>query len=207
MKPDPIAQIDIVEVAKIAASIPTPGLGPFDKIREAYQMLAIANQVKSVSARTGFSAFWILDSEFEEVDEPEKSPEMLELESIESKRGNTNTPIPLADCLRELMPQVAKPAMRSKRFGDYLVAPSGGNWGQGMSRPGAAKALERYQREGVPWDEFTAHFHSFRHWWPLQKSNAKAKAGKAKKGRPRKKNDKRKGARAGNFLQALKKTA
>lgn len=205
MNQDPLAEIDILEVARIAASIATPHLQPIDKIREAYQLLEIANHVRSVSSKTGFNWFYILENfDDHDIDSPIK----IELDAVNARimwEGGGSASF--AVCLRELMPSVTKAATRKKRFMDFLVSANGEGLGMGAPRKSAAIAIARHEKEGVPFGEFQYYFHAFRLWWGRYKSGVKSKAGqtKGKQGRVVRKNDKRKGSRAGSFLKALKK--
>ena len=205
MNQDPLAEIDIVEVARIAASIATPNLQPIDKIREAYQLLEIADRVRRVSSETGFDLFYVLKN----FDKPDATcPLAIELDAVNARiiwegEGSAS----FAVCLKELMPSVTKTATRKKRFIDFLVSSQGEGFGMGLPRKSADLAIVRHEKEGVPFGEFQYYFHTFRLWWGLYKSGVKSKAGQSKgnQGRVVRKNDKRKGSRAGSFLKALKK--
>jgi hypothetical protein len=201
MNSNPLAEIDILEVARIAASIATPNLQPIDKIREAYQLLEIADRVRRVSSETGFC----LSAVLKDLDNPDAiSPLAVELDAINARiiwegEGLAS----FAVCLKELMPSVTKTAVRKGRFLDFLVSPEG----EGLTRQSADLAIARHEKEGVLFGEFQYYFQIFRLWWEFYKNGVKSKAGQSKgnQGRVVRKNDKRKGSRAGSFLKALKK--
>ena len=210
MNQDPLAEIDIVEVARIAASISIPGLSDFARIREAYRLLKRASDVRSEASRAGLPLWEVITEEERR---------------LNAKPVFIAPQLSLAVVLKKLMGQVNKREIRINRFMEFLVSHTG-------SREGVEALLAKYESEGVPREEFDKYSFSFRAWWTRHKASLKSKAGKAKKvdaaetpppdvslkpkadkpakgkqGRVIRKNDKRKGSRAGSFLKALKKNS
>jgi hypothetical protein len=68
--------------------------------------------------------------------------------------------------------------------------------------------LEEYKKSGFPWSDFENFYVGYRIWWEKELKEVKSKARKGKKGKQGqvlRRNDKRKGARAGNILEKIKK--
>lgn len=215
MKKDPLAEIDIVEVARIAASIAIPGRSHFAQIREAYHLLKAANEIKIEASRTGLH-LWEVITEVER--EEERRLINTKPRLIERQRS-------LAEFLKQLMPKVEKAATRKRRFIQFLGD-------KNLSRERVEAVIAKYESEGVPSDEAYGRSLPFQIWWNGKYTSQKSKAGKTKKGdaaettppdvslKPKadkppkgkqgrviRKNDKRKGSRAGSFLKALKKNS
>ena len=198
MKKDPLAEIDIVEVARIAASISIPELSDFARIREAYRLLKRASDVRSEASRAGLPLWEVITEEERR---------------LNAKPVFIAPQLSLAVVLKKLMGQVNKREIRINRFMEFLVSHTG-------SREGVEALLAKYESEGIPRKEFDKYSFSFRAWWTRHKASLKSKAGKAKKvdaaetpppdvslkpkadkpakgkqGRATRKTDKRKGAR------------
>lgn len=181
--PDPIAEIDIVEVARIAAAIPS-SVPAFEKIREAYHLLNIAHEVKCNALKRGHRPLRVMKEWEEDLQEVEETPIWAELDSIKQRGADGEAlTVPLIEGLKAMMPKV-KPAIRKKRFADFLTTPMGEDYGMGLNSQQAAKKLAYHEKEPIPWSDFTMFFIAFRKWWPLQKKRSKSKAGKAPKTKP-----------------------
>lgn len=242
MNSNPLAEIDIVEIAKIAAAIPTPGLATAERIEQAFQLLSFANKIQQEAGVKNISPLSVLAAWRDELNGISVTVTPPEICALMKFGANGETlPIALKDGLEALMPQVDKHSLRIKRFSDYQTSPSGGEWGMGMSRSEAARVAQEYEQAGIPWDEFEVFLIAFPKWWERENSRVKAKAkkgktkpkpkegdaaepappdvsltpkadkpakpAKGKQGRVIRKNDKRKGSKAGSFLKALKKTS
>lgn len=219
MKKDPLAEIDIVEVARIAASISIPGRSHFAQIREAYHLLKAANEIKIEASRTGLH-LWEVITKVEREEE-----RRLNLNTKPRFRRIMQRQPSLAEFLKQLMPKVEKAATRKRRFIEFL---GDGNW----SREKVEAVIAKYESEGVPSGEADGRSLPFQIWWNGKYTSQKSKAGKTKKGdaaettppdvslKPKadkppkgkqgrviRKNDRRKGSRAGSFLKALKKNS
>jgi hypothetical protein len=240
MNKDPLVEIDIVEIAKIAAAIPTPGLATAERIEQAFQLLSFANKIQQEAGAKNISPLSVLAAlrdEWNGISVTVTPPEICALMKF-GANGET-LPIALKDGLKALMPQVDKHSLRIKRFSDYQTSPSGGEWGMGMSCSEAARVTQEYEQAGIPWNEFEGLLIAFSRWWERENIRVKAKAkkgktkpkegdatepappdvsltpkadkpakpAKGKQGRVIRKNDKRKGSKAGSFLKALKKTS
>jgi len=181
MNQDPLAEIDIVEIAKIAAAIPTPGLAAGEKIEQAFQLLSLAIEIQHEARSKNLSPLSVLAArrdEFNGISVTVTPPEICALMKI-GANGET-LPIALKDGLEALIPQVDKHSLRIKRFSDYQTSPSGGEWGRGMSCSEAARVTQEYEQAGIPWDEFEVFLIAFPRWWKRQSSRIKAKARKGK---------------------------
>jgi hypothetical protein len=160
MKKDPLAEIDIVEVARIAASISIPGLSDFARIREAYRLLKRASDVRSEASRAGLPLWEVI------------TEEERRLNAKPVFRGRT---LSLAEFLKQLMPKVEKAATRKRRFIEFLGTGKG-------DRKSVEAVLAKYESEGVASDEIFRRAVPFQTWWDGEYKSQKSKAGKTKKG-------------------------
>lgn len=183
MNKDPLAEIDIVEIAKIAAAIPTPGLSAGEKIEQAFQLLSLAIKTQHEARSKNLSPLSVLAAWRDELNGISVTVTPPEICALMKFGANGETlPIALKDGLKALMPQVDKHSLRIKRFFDYQTSPRGGKWGMGMSCSDAARVAQEYEQAGIPWDEFEVFLIAFPKWWERQSSRIKseAKAGKKK---------------------------
>ncbi len=222
-KTDPLAEIDAIEVAKIAASIPTPGLTPREKVEQAYSLLTLAQSWKALAIRKNMSPLRLMRLQkqgwdIEEYDEEDylEHPAYKELKAFE-KIGTDGAilPMPFAEGLQKLMPRVKKPDIQIDRFIHFLRSDDA--FGQKWTAELVERQVGEFKQSGIPWGQFQGFYIGFSFWWPdyysrtqsgKRKGKTKAEAQpKGKQGRVIRKNDKRKGSRAGSFLKALKKNS
>jgi hypothetical protein len=210
---NPIAEIDFLEVAKIAAMIPTPGLSARKKIKEALVLLNIAEKLQREAREQNLCPLRQLQEWESGIDSEDHDEHQLYKDSRAfQKKGPNGKPLPLTfqDGLAKMMPQVKKPNLREVRFLAYLQD-DGSKFGRFYSKETAENEIRAWKQQGFQWISFENIFVTFRLWWEGQSALIKSKARlgktKGKQGRVVRRNDKRKGAKAGSFLKALKKTA
>jgi hypothetical protein len=216
-KPNPLAEIDALEVAKIAATIPTQGITPRAKVRQAYRLLDLALNYKALATRENMSPLQLMalqdagcDIEGYEEEDYLEHPRYKELEGLEKKGRDGNfLPMPFAEGLQKLMPEVKKPDIRLDRFLRFLRSDDA--FGQKWTAELVERNVDEYKQAGIPWGQFQGFYVGFFLWWAghysrTQAAKRKGKT-KGKQGRVIRKNDKRKGSKAGSFLKALKKTS
>lgn len=203
MKENPIAELDIVEVAKIAASIQTPGFTAEQKVREAYQILEYAKFVQTHSLSQGVSpSSFIYNREngIDPKDEEEFMPHPLydevRLAYLQfDPETDRELPVSYKEGLARILPKV-KPAERESRFARFLAS------------TGEKSKIDEFKNSGFDWSDFENFYVGYRLWWEEELKQVKSKARKGKKGKQGqvlRRNDKRKGARAGNILEKIKK--
>jgi hypothetical protein len=222
-KPNPLAEVDALEIAKIAATIPTQGITIRDRVKQAYSLLHYAQCYKALATRKNMSPLRLMSLQdqgwdLEEYDEEDylENPAYKELKAFE-KIGTDGVvlPMPFAEGLQKLMPRVKKTDIRTDRFIQFLMSDDA--FGQNWTREIVEKKVGEFKQSGIPWGQFEDFYVKFSFWWPdyysrtqseKRKGKTKGKAEpKGKQGRVIRKNDKRKGSRAGSFLKALKKTS
>jgi len=131
-------------------------------------------------------------------EEEENAPHPLHDEARSKMDFDENwnpLPVPYKKGLLTIMPRV-KPHNREKRFLLFLET------------EGLHSKLNQYMNSGFPGDVFENFYVRYKLWWAQRNSGLKSKAGKSKKkkqGQVLKRNDRRKGARAGNFFEKIKK--
>jgi hypothetical protein len=216
---NPIAEIDFLEVAKIAAMIPTPGLSARKKIQEALVLLNVARKLQDDARERNLCPFSVLkewDAYDEDIrngvvepEDPDEHPLYKDCRAFQ-KIGPDGKPLPLTfqDGLAKMMPQVEKLDLREARFLAYLQD-CGSKFGRSFSKETAENEIRAWKQQGFQWSPFEYNFVTFRLWWEGQSALIKSKARlgktKGKQGRVVRRNDKRKGSKAGSFLKALKK--
>lgn len=203
MKENPIAEIDFIEVAKIAAAISTPGFTAKQKIKEAYELLGLAKHWQTEALKEGINPSLLIyyrengiDPEEEEIYKPHPLHEEARSAYMQIDENCNPLPVDYKVGLARIIPE-AKPAVREARLIRFL-----------KERDKQSK-VEEYKKQGFPWSDFENCYVSYRLWWAQVKRGLKSKAGKSKKkkdGKPLRRNDRRKGARAGNFFEKIKKT-
>ena len=222
-KPNPLAEVDALEIAKIAAIIPTQGITLRDKVEQAYSLVAWAQTYKDLAIRKNMSPLKLMalqdaGCDIEEYDEEEhlEHPAYEELKPFE-KIGTDGAilPMPFAEGLQKLMPAVKKPDIQIDRFIHFLRSDDA--FGQKWTAELVERQVGEFKKSGIPWGQFQSFYIGFSFWWPdyysrtqsgKRKGKTKAEAQpKGKQGRVIRKNDKRKGSKAGSFLKALKKTS
>jgi hypothetical protein len=108
---------------------------------------------------------------------------------------DTGLPVSYKEGLARILPKV-KPAEREGRLARFLAS------------TGKKSKIDEFKNSGFPWDDFENFYVGYRLWWEKELKQVKSKARKGKKGKQGqvlRRNDKRKGARAGNILEKIKK--
>ena len=198
MKKKRLAEIDIVDVAKIAAAIQTPGLSANQKIMEAHELLRMASHWEDEASKEGIPAPILsycrrhgMKSDAEE--HPLYSEVRTQFLKLDDELNYL--PMPYRLGLAAILPQV-KSVNRESRFFRFLESKNKGS------------KVEEYKKSGFPWDDFENFYVGYRLWWEEELKQVKSKARKGKKGKQGqvlRRNDKRRGARAGNILEKIKK--
>lgn len=203
MKENPIAEIDFVEVAKIAAMIQTPDLTPRQKIKEAYDLLSMAKHWQNESLKEGIDPSVLMYYRENRMDPKDEEEFMLHPLYDEVRvaylqfdpETDTGLPVSYKEGLARILPKV-KPAEREGRLARFLAS------------TGKKSKIDEFKNSGFPWDDFENFYVGYRLWWEQELKQVKSKARKGKKGKQGqvlRRNDKRKGARAGNILEKIKK--
>jgi len=198
MKKKRLAEIDIVDVAKIAAAIQTPGLSANQKIMEAHELLRLASHWEDEASKEGIPAPILSYCRRHGMkSDAEEHPLYNEVRTQFLKLDDELNYLPMAyrPGLAAILPQV-KSGNRESRFVRFLESENKGS------------KVEEYKKSGFPWDDFENYYVGYRLWWDKEKRGLKSKAGKAKKGKQGqvlRKNDGRKGARIKNILKKIKK--
>jgi hypothetical protein len=132
MKEKQLTEIDIVDVAKIAALIQTPGLSAKDKIKEAYELLRLANYWRMEALREGVAPSILIycreqRSAANENDE-EEHPLYDEVRTQFLKFDDEHNflPMPYRPGLAAILPQV-KSRNRESRFVRFLESENKGS--------------------------------------------------------------------------------
>jgi hypothetical protein len=135
--------------------------------------------------------------------EVEVEESLKKVRLLKRRGGNLRVlPVGLSEALAALMPGV-KTTLREKRFTDFL---QGDNfWGENLSRTEAKSKMQAYKQDGIPYYDLADFAACYPRWWAIQFKTIKASNRKGKQGRVIRRNDKRKGARSGNIIDALKK--
>jgi hypothetical protein len=203
MNENPLAEVDFVEVAKIAAMIQTPGFGPRQKIKEAYDLLAIAKFYKTESLKAGIDPSLLIyykENRIDPKEEEDSKPHPLydEVRSAYLQfdpETDEELPVSYKEGLARIITKV-KPADRESRFASYLAS------------TGKKSKIKEFKNSGFEWSDFENCYVGYRLWWEkeLKRIKSKARKGKTgKQGQVLRRGDKRKGARAGNFFEKIKK--
>jgi hypothetical protein len=199
MKKKRLAEIDIVDVAKIAAAIQTPGLSANQKIIEAHELLRLASYWEDEASKEGIPASILSycrqhGMKSDAVEHPLYDEVRSQFLKFDDEFNFL--PMPYRRGLAAILPQV-KSRNREGRFVRFLESENKGS------------KVEEYKKSGFPWSDFENCYVGYRLWWAKEKIGIKSKAGKAKKGKQGqvlRKNDGRKGARIENILKKIKKT-
>lgn len=229
--PEALAKIPAHIIAGIAAQLHTNEGDPVERVRQACQILDAAESASKSLAEEGGYAPGLLRHQFEQ-----KKFESRKLHIADRQndplcvKGEDGQParVTFEDAVSKIFGRAIKKADRESRLVLHLAEKTPAEetlaalerWAGDQSKPlvfpktGNAKALEivrDWKRHGIPFEEYRSLKFNFPIWWKerVSRTQAAKRIGKikGKQGRVRRKTDKRKGARGGNFLQALKKTA
>ena len=223
--PEALAAIPIHIVAEIGARLQTTEADPAESIRMAYTLLDAAEAGRRSLQDEGCVDPGLLSFDIERRKES-AIPRILaeyKTDPLYQEKDGRPAPVPFEKAVSIVFGKSIKKAEREKRLGVYLAEreerakslfpnlPSLSVFGSILRKPTAAEQLQAWKIEGIPWGEYQALKKYFSDWWKdrVSRTQAAKRKGKTKgpQGRVIRKNDKRKGSRAGSFLKALKKNS
>jgi len=223
--PEALAGIPIHIVAEIGAKLQTTDSDPVASIRMAYALLDAAEAGRRSLQDEGCVDPGLLSFDIERRKESTRPRILAEYKSdpLYQEKDGRPAPVPFENALAIVFGKSIKKTEREKRLSVYLAEKDEGlktmfaNLPQELNpftiagRPTAAENLQAWKTEGIPWGEYQDLKRYFSDWWKdrLSRTQAAKRKGKTKgnQGRVIRKNDKRKGSKAGSFLKALKKTS
>jgi hypothetical protein len=224
--PEALAAIPIHIVAEIGAKLQTADSDPVASIRMAYALLDAAEAGRRSLQEEGCVepglSFFILRRLTEEA-EPRI---MAQKKADPLARKNANggfQPVDFEQALSQVFGRATKKPQRESRLvlylfevGETLRAIRENNPETPFKYPKptkevAEKTVREWKSEGIPFEEYISLKNCLPGWWKdrVSRTQAEKRKGKTKgnQGRVIRKNDKRKGSKAGSFLKALKKTS
>ena len=229
--PQALATIPIHIVAGIAAQLSATEPDPVERVRQAYTLLDIAEAGRRSLQEEGCVTPGLLDIDIERRKES-ALPRILAERDADPLAIKTATgefqPVDFEQALLQVFGRSTKKAQRESRLVLYLsgkVSLENTNRAlqewignpttlpkfQKMGEAAAKKNVIEWKSEGIPFQEYLSLKTWLPGWWKgqLSRTQAAKRKGKTKgtQGRVVRKNDKRKGSRAGSILKRLKKTA
>ena len=233
--PEALATIPIHIVAEIGAKLQTADSDPAESIRMAYTLLDAAEAGRRSLQEEGCVTPGLSNFAFERIKEKAAPRIIAEREAdpltIKTATGEFQ-PVDFEQALLQVFGRSTKKAPRESRLVLYLSGKVSledtnralqewvGNPGtfpkfQTMGKAAAEKKVRVWKSEGIPFQEYLSLKTWLPGWWKdeLSRTQAAKRKGKikseskGKQGRVVRKNDKRKGSRAGSILKRLKKTA
>lgn len=229
--PEALAKIPAHIIAGIAAQLHSNECDPVERVFQACQILDAAESASKSLADEGAYAPGLFTHQFEQKKFEARKRHIADRQNDPlCVKGEDGQPAPVAfeDAVSKIFGRAIRKKYREPRLVLFLAEKTPAEetlaalekWVVDQSKPlvfpktGNTKALEIVQGwklHGIPFEEYRSLKFNFPNWWKARYSETQAakKKGKTKgnQGRVRSTTDKRKGARAGNFLQALKKTA
>lgn len=228
--PEALAQIPAHIIAGIAAQLHTNEGDPVERVRQACQILDAAESARKSLAEEGAFAPGLFTHQFEQKKFESLKRHIADREADPLKaKGKDGQPAPVSfeKAVSKIFGRSTKKKDRESRLVLYLAEKTPAEetlgalekWAGDQTKPlvfpktGNPKALEivrDWKRHGIPFEKYRSLKFFFPNWWKerVGRTQASKRIGKTKgkQGRVRRTTDKRKGARGGNFLQALKKT-
>jgi hypothetical protein len=225
--PKELAEIPIHVVAGIAAQI-QPADGPAERIQQAYDLLDAAESARQSLNVHGSTNEGLEQFRFYRLKEERLPVIIAEYKSdpLYQEKDGRAAAVPFEKGLSIVFGKSIKKADREKRLEVYLtekeeglkcmfssLPPELNPFGSILRRTNAGEKFLEWKTEGIPWMEYQTLKKYLPEWWKtrlsrLQSAKRKGKTkdeNKGKQGRVVRRNDKRKGSRAGSFLKALKK--
>lgn len=226
--PKILAQIPIEVVAGIAAQIHPEGGPPWESVREAYLLLDAAEAARKSLAETGTivrGLGMIRAQHFKEAILAERKQAAQSDPLVKMAHNGEELPVNFSKAVAGFFTKSIKPQSREEKLVLYLSILTSTedtlravqDWGGNLSnlpvfpkrgKEGAEKVVAEWKKGGIPVKDYLSLKANFPLWYEMHKRQTKSEAGKApkgKQGRVVRRNDKRKGSRAGSFLKALKK--
>jgi hypothetical protein len=229
--PEALAGIPIHIVAEIGARLQTTDSDPVESIRMAYTLLDAAEAGRRSLQEEGCIKPGLFNFTFERAKEQAR-PRIIaqrDADPLASKTASGDfQPVDFEQALSQVFGRATKKPQRESRLVLYLSEKASiedtnralqewvGNPAmlpkfQTMGKAAAEKNVREWKSEGIPFHEYLSLKTWLPAWWKdrLSRTQAAKRKGKTKgkQGRVIRKNDKRKGSKAGSFLKALKKTS
>ena len=233
--PEALAAIPIHIVAEIGARLQNTEADPAESIRMAYTLLDAAEAGRRSLRDEGCVTQGLSNFVFERAKEQAR-PRMIAQRNADPLARKTASgefqPVDFEQALSQVFGRATKKPQRESRLVLYLSEKVSiedtdralQEWAgnptmlpkfQKMGKEAAEKKIREWKIEGIPFHEYLSLKTWLPGWWKdhysrtqsgKRKGKTKAEP-KGKQGRVIRKNDKRKGSRAGSFLKALKKTS
>jgi hypothetical protein len=222
--PKALAEIPIHIVAEIGAKLQTADSDPVKSIRTAYALLDAAE-----AARQSLQASGCVNPGLGHFDEERKiqfdcTQRLAEqkIDPLYQEKDGKPSPISFEKALSSIFGKSIKKTDREKRIKIYLEENEASVKARypKLNVPQClppSQQLQKWKTEGLSWFSYTLLKYTVPKWWKKKRSHTQAvkRKGKTKgeaepkgkQGRVIRKNDKRKGSKAGSFLEALKKTS
>ena len=227
--PKALAEIPIHIVAEIGARLQTTDSDPVESIRMAYTLLDAAEAGRISLETEGCATPGLSNFAFERLKEQARTRIIAQrnADPLASKTASGDfQPVDFEQALSQVFGRAIKKAQRESRLVDYLSnETSVGSMLEGLSvianghpfnfpqtgKIEAQKIVADWKKNGIPPGRYFHLKQALPTWWKdrLSRTQAAKRKGKTKgkQGRVIRKNDKRKGSKAGSFLKALKKTS
>lgn len=233
--PEALATIPIHIVAEIGAKLQTADSDPAESIRMAYTLLDAAEAGRRSLQEEGCVTPGLSNFAFERIKEKAAPRIIAQRDADPLARKNATgdfQPVDFEQALSQVFGRATKKPQRESRLVLYLsekasiedtdrsIQELAGNPAtlpkfQTMGKAAAEKNVREWKGEGIPFQEYLSLKTWLPAWWKtrLSRTQAAKRKGKikgktkGKQGRVVRKNDKRKGSRAGSILKRLKKTA
>jgi hypothetical protein len=214
--PQALAAIPIHIVAGIAAQLSATEPDPVERVRQAYTLLDIAEDAH-YGLETAKCYNWGLDDYVSVRKSGIEMREHLRDPLVVIDEMGQCVPVDFEKAVSSIFGRSIKKHLREKHLALFLIgqpelvdADLCFETGiQKVDPREAEKCVRDWKEKGIPEDAYFKIKRIYPYWKSRQTSNARSFAGKTKgtQGRVVRKNDKRKGSRAGSILKRLKKTA